>query len=217
MLSLLLLSCSPDSGVPVDDLDLDDDGALSSAEAAAGTDPLSPDTDGDGQSDGAELEAGTDPLSAFSRVYAGGYRTAGCGRTPPRATGWFVGDVAHNIRLLDQHEEVVDLYSFCGVPITVTVCACEASAGACDTCAAQVRATAADGTQSIVVLTGYLGSPDTSTASLAALDEAIGLERIPVLADPDFLWLSMTERDWLVPSVVTLSADMTIRYADGAE
>ncbi len=117
--------------------DSDEDGLEDGAELDEGTDPLVADSDGDGYLDGTEVEEGTNPLYEYSHVYTGGYNVGYCD-TPPTPTGptgscsfthggttynwtcYQVGDVPENITLVDQHGEMVSLYSFCGQHITLT-------------------------------------------------------------------------------------------------
>jgi hypothetical protein len=115
-------------GDPVEPIaDADQDGLTDEREGELGTDPSNPDTDGDLAEDGAELSAGTNPLYALSHPYAGGYNVGYCADGVPPATGptgsagygdqsWEVyapGDVASDFAFLDQHHELVHLYSFC--------------------------------------------------------------------------------------------------------
>ena len=107
--------------------DTDEDGLSDGDEVDLGTDPLDEDSDGDGYADGVEVEEGTNPAYEYSHSYAGDYNVGYCD-VPPEPTGptgtgvygqhsWDVyqeGDVAENFTFMDQHGEMVDLYSFCG-------------------------------------------------------------------------------------------------------
>jgi len=117
--------------------DTDADGVWDGDEAGLGTDPLNADTDADGWSDGDEVAGGTNPLYAYSHPYTGGYNVGFCEEGLPAATGptgacsasfhgttyewdcYQVGDVVENFSLVDQHGEMVDLYSFCGQVVTL--------------------------------------------------------------------------------------------------
>jgi len=117
--------------------DTDEDGLEDGAEGDAGTDPLVADTDADGFLDGDEVTAGTNPNYAYSHTYTGGYNVGFCADGVAASTGptgagsatfhgttyqwdyYQVGDVLDNFNLMDQHGEMVDLYSFCGQIITL--------------------------------------------------------------------------------------------------
>ena len=103
--------------------DTDGDGLQDDEERRLGTDPTDADSDDDGFSDGDELEAGTNPNYSYSHPYQGGYYVGWCD-TPPEPTGptgevdgkaaYRAGDVLENFAWIDQHDQYVDLYSFCG-------------------------------------------------------------------------------------------------------
>lgn len=110
-------------------LDDDNDGASNCEEEQAGTDPNNPDTDGDGKTDGEELADGTNPLYEYSRSFIGGWNVGNCEAGEPTPTGptaqgqepggqahplYQAGDIAYNFTFLDQNDEAVSLYSFCG-------------------------------------------------------------------------------------------------------
>jgi hypothetical protein len=120
-----------DLGLDPVNADTDGDGLADGAELENNTDPLDDDSDDDGYADGLEINEGTNPNYAYSHSYTGGYSVGWCD-TPPVATGptgeasfthqgttyewtaYQAGDVAENFQLMDQHGEMVDLYSFCG-------------------------------------------------------------------------------------------------------
>ncbi len=121
-----------DLGTDPTNADTDGDGLNDGDEVTALTDPLDEDSDDDGYADGQEVEAGTNPLFVYSHTYTGGYAVGSSCDTEPAATGpsgegsfnhngtvytwtaYQAGDVAENFTLMDQHGEMVDLYSFCG-------------------------------------------------------------------------------------------------------
>ena len=117
------------------DADDDGDGLTNAVEATLGTDPDNADSDGDGYDDGAEVQDGTNPLYEYSHSYTGGYNVGYCedgvaAATGPTGTGaygahtWTTyrpGDVVRNFTMIDQHGEYVDLYSFCGQVVAISV------------------------------------------------------------------------------------------------
>lgn len=84
-----------------------------------GPDPSS-DDDGDGYTFAEEEAAGTNPDYAYSHPYTGDYNVGNCedgvaeGDAGASGSAYAVGDIAANFSLMDQHGEMVDLYSFCG-------------------------------------------------------------------------------------------------------
>lgn len=114
--------------------DADGDGLTDDEEAELGTDPSLGDTDGDGFTDLEEVDAGTNPTYEYSHSYAGGYNIGYCDEAPqptgPTLTvgeGLFAyevyqnGDVMENFTMMDQHGEMVDLYSFCGQHVMIAL------------------------------------------------------------------------------------------------
>jgi hypothetical protein len=109
-------------------VDTDGDGLKDAKEVALGTDPQDRDSDDDGYEDGEEVEAGTNPNWAYSHPYDGDYYVGWCD-TAPIPTGptgemdgrpaYREGDVLENFTWIDQHEQNVDLYSFCGHLVVV--------------------------------------------------------------------------------------------------
>jgi hypothetical protein len=121
-------------GTDPEKADTDGDGLDDPDELDLGTDPLVADTDGDGWTDGEEVDAETNPLYEYSHVYTGGYNVGYCDNGVAEPTGptgqgsysshrwdaYQVGDVVENFTLVDQHGEMVDLYSFCGQIIALS-------------------------------------------------------------------------------------------------
>ena len=109
------------------DADEDDDGdgggvglpGMGGGGGGGGPDPSS-DDDGDGFTYAEEEAAGTNPDYAYSHPYTGDYNVGFCadgvaeGDAGPSGSAYAVGDIAANFSLMDQHGEMVDLYSFCG-------------------------------------------------------------------------------------------------------
>ena len=124
-----------DMGTDPTNADSDEDGLDDGEEADYGCDPLVADADGDGYLDGEEVDAGTNPLYDYSHPYTGGYNVGLCedglaDATGPTGTGaygshtWTTyqpGDVVENFSMIDQHGEYVDLYSFCGQVVAISV------------------------------------------------------------------------------------------------
>ena len=192
------------------------------------------DDDDDGFSNEEEDAAGTNPNYAFSRPYAGGYNVGFCD-TPPEPTGptgvganengviWAAyqeGDVAENWTMVDHHGEQVDLYSFCGKTVMISL-----SAGWCGPCrslAAQMQAMQdeyrADGLQIIEVITGDNQNNPPSMAFLEDWSADYNFRDIPVLLGPEpTSWDSLMmqwETDQYIPTVYIVGPDGTVLSAD---
>ena len=95
------------------DMDIDEDGLMTSLEEEIGTNPENADSDGDGYDDAEEIDEGFDPIDEEDYPYQGEYPIARCdpGVTP---TGHAVGQIAEDFALTDQHGETVNLSDFCG-------------------------------------------------------------------------------------------------------
>jgi thiol-disulfide isomerase/thioredoxin len=143
----LSLGCGSEDKDGLDpDGDEDGDGLSNGDEIKLGTDPENPDSDDDGFDDGDEVASGTNPAYEFSHEYIGGYDVGYCNK-PPSTTGptleltftdsgqnysynaYQNGDVPDNFQWMDQHGEMVSLYSFCDRHVVIAV-----SAGWCGPC-----------------------------------------------------------------------------------
>jgi hypothetical protein len=213
-----------------DDLvDTDGDGLLDGEEDDLGTDPAQTDTDGDGFDDGDEVDGDTNPLYAPSHPYIGGYNVGRCDGGAPTPTGptgesqivdsplYRVGDVIENIALFDQHGERVELYSFCGHNVMITVGADWCSA--CYGVAAEqqgIQDTYADeGFQAIELLANNMMGAVPSEADLADWATTAGMKTVPVLADDDLqsTWFGF-EVDGSIPTYIHIGPDMTVLSVD---
>jgi thiol-disulfide isomerase/thioredoxin len=236
--------CSDDEGGDAN-ADSDEDGLTDAEEEALGTDPANADSDGDGFDDGIEIDAGTNPMYEFSHTYTGGYNVGFCespyGESATGATGTAVitqegetytwdaydnGDVLENFTLLDQHGEMVDLYSFCGKHIVFAVGA--GWCGPCRTVAAGLQAEQDEWRDSnvqfieIISQDDYGNAPDQ--AFLEQWNSDYGFTDIPVLALPEmdrsseeafYAHLSLLlDRDGYIPSIWQADAAGTIVSAD---
>ena len=96
------------------DMDIDEDGLMTSLEEEIGTNPENADSDGDGYDDGDEIDEGFDPIDEEDYPYQGEYPIARCdpGATP--TGGHAVGEIAADFALTDQFGETVNLSDFCG-------------------------------------------------------------------------------------------------------
>ena len=99
--------------------DTDKDGLPDGDEISIfGTNPLNKDTDGDGYTDADELNVfQTDPLDSASGGYIGGWpvqpnKDSLNGPTSPVQTSNNIGDLLLRKQLLDQFEQMVDLFDF---------------------------------------------------------------------------------------------------------
>jgi thiol-disulfide isomerase/thioredoxin len=225
--------------------DPDDDGLTNDEEAALGTDPDNPDSDGDGFEDGAEIDAGTNPAYAYSHTYIGGYNVGFCdtpygeSATGPTDTVYMesggetyswdaynVGDVLENFTLLDQHGEMVDLYSFCGKHIVFAV-----GAGWCGPCRSVAEGLQAEqdhwrdsNVQFIEIISGDNSNEAPDQAFLESWHSEYGFTDIPVLGLPEmdrsteeafYAHLSLQfDRDGYIPSIWQADGSGTIVSAD---
>ena len=225
--------------------DPDGDGLTNDEESALGTDPENADSDGDGFSDGAEIDAGTNPSYEYSRSYTGGYNVGYCdtpygdSATGPTGlatmvydgttyewTAYDVGDVMENFTLLDQHGEMVDLYSFCGKHIVFAV-----GAGWCGPCRSVAATLQAEqdhwrdsNVQFIEIISQDNSGNPPDQAFLESWHSEYGFTDIPVLALPEqdrsneeafYAHLSLLlDRDGYIPSIWQTDASGTIVSAD---
>ena len=220
-------SCSEKGAEDADGLG--SDGGASSDDGA--------DDDDDGFTNGEETAAGTNPDYAYSHPYTGGYNVGFCD-TPPVETGpsattsivqggttyeWptlALGDVPSNLTYMDQHGEMVDLYSFCGKHVMILV-----SAGWCGPCrglAEEVQAiqdTYRDqDVQIIEMMTGDNSNAVPSQAFLESWATEYGFTDIPVLSIPaptDYNFPQfLFDNDGYIPSVYHLNSAMEVVSAD---
>jgi thiol-disulfide isomerase/thioredoxin len=236
--------CSDDEGGDAN-ADSDEDGLTDAEEEALGTDPANADSDGDGFDDGIEIDAGTNPMYEFSHTYTGGYNVGFCespyGESATGATGTAVitqegetytwdaydnGDVLENFTLLDQHGEMVDLYSFCGKHVVFAVGA--GWCGPCRTVAAGLQAEQDEWRDSNVQFIEIISQDDYGNAPDQAFLEQwhsdYGFTDIPVLALPEmdrtdeaafYAHLSLLlDRDGYIPSIWQADTAGTIVSAD---
>ncbi|MGB0638860.1 MAG: redoxin domain-containing protein [Myxococcota bacterium] len=217
------------------DADADSD---SDADADDGSSSPSADDDGDGFTNAEEESAGTNPDYEYSRPYEGGYNVGWCD-SPPNPTGptgtarvdsggevyeWPTlrnGDVSSNFQLMDQYGEMVDLYSFCGKHVMITV-----SAGWCAPCRALAEDMQslqdryrADDLQIIEIIMQDNTGGTPSQSFLSGWASEYGFDDIPVLQlteptsyDHPYFWL---ESDGYIPSIYHLDASMRVLSADG--
>jgi thiol-disulfide isomerase/thioredoxin len=235
---LLALSTLAACDVPLDCGD-DAEGDTASTCTEKGDDDADDDgdDDGDGFTNGEETEAGTNPDYVYSRPYTGGYNVGFCD-TPPVPTGatdiasvvfegtqyeWptlALGDVPNNLTFMDQHGEMVDLYSFCGRHVVVLI-----SAGWCPPCRAAAEEMQArqdtyrdQGVQFIEMLTGDNYDAVPSLEFLQGWAEQYAFTDIPVLSIPapttyefpQFLF----DNNGSIPSMYHLNTLMEVISAD---
>jgi len=112
----LTVGCTP-SAVSLPDEDQDGDGLLDTEEEALGTDPLNADSDGDGYSDFDEISEGTDPNDSAEfpgwDLEQARWETALCDEEPYATGQNQVGQIAENIRGVNQFGEESELYDYC--------------------------------------------------------------------------------------------------------
>ena len=80
-ISLALMGCL-EAEVHNVDMDIDEDGLMTSLEEEIGTDPEKSDSDGDGYDDGDEIDEGFDPRNEEDYPYQGEYPIARCDPGP---------------------------------------------------------------------------------------------------------------------------------------
>jgi thiol-disulfide isomerase/thioredoxin len=214
--------------------DADGDGLSSAEEEEWGTDPSLADTDGDGYDDGVEVEEGTNPTYEYSHSYLGGYNVGNCEDGTADATGptdsslessdgfprYQEGDVVENFTLVDQHGEMVDLYSFCGQHVMLAFGAMWC--GPCQSLAANAQYeqdTYGDaGFQIIEILTenNNYGGGEVFDDDLNEWANTYGMTTVPVLADPSSAYTAWPffELDWYIPTMVHIGPDMTVLSVD---
>jgi thiol-disulfide isomerase/thioredoxin len=220
------------------DADTDTD-ADTDADTDTDTDPDS-DNDGDGWTNAEESAAGTNPNYAYSHPYTGGYNVGFCS-SPPAATGpteavsmvydgatytwdaYGVGDVLNNFSLRDQHGEMVDLYSFCGRHVVITISA--GWCGPCRTLAAELQSAqnsyrdSGPGVQFIEIITQDNSGNPPSQAFLREWASDYGFTDIPVLgaeAATSYEHVSMLfDRDGYIPSIYQANSALQVVHADG--
>ena len=212
-----------------------------------GTDPGDSDTDDDGWSDGEEvLEEGTSPTSAYSHPYIGDYNVGACPAYPDKATAhptgsrvvqtsggkttvplYEPGDTVRNFTLVDQHGEMVDLYSFCGKFVDVLFFQFD-HLGASTTEYAALSCWIRDmksvhdyyrdyGYQLVVVLT--LNSEDElpTTDDVDAVAARLGFLNVPALASNDESITSFHawfEKDFHEPTLVHIGPELNVLSVD---
>jgi thiol-disulfide isomerase/thioredoxin len=123
--------------------------------------------------------------------------------------------------MMDQHGEMVDLYSFCGKHVMITV-----SAGWCGPCRALAEDLQGiqdryrdDDLQVIeIIMQDNSGAMPVSQSFLSGWASDYGFDDIPVLqltepTSPDhpYFWF---ENDGYIPSIYHLGPDMTVLSAD---
>lgn len=204
------------------------------------------DDDGDGFTNAEEEAAGTNPNYEYSRPYTGEYNVGFCD-TPPEPTGatgtasmvyegqtyeWptlALGDVPPNFALMDQHGEQVDLYSFCGKNVMITM-----SAGWCGPCRSfaeemqGIQDTYRDqNVQILEIITADNSNAQPDLAFLQGWASDYGFSDIPVLqvnpidADGDGYADSYDhpnywfDNDGYIPSIYHLGPDLSVISADG--
>ena len=230
ILSSLSLACFDSDGGDSEEeeeqepVDSDGDGLFDDEEAELGTDPNNADSDGDGFDDLAEIDQGTNPNYAYSHVYAGGYNVGYCEEGMAEPTGasasnghtalYAEGDVVDNFTLVDQHDEEVDLYSFCGQNVMLVF-----SAGWCGPCVSLSEEVQAiqdehDNLQIFEILIEDAGGNVPDQADLEDWAEHGGMNNVAVLADGDYSVWPYWEADWGIPSTSYIGPDGTVLSVD---
>lgn len=222
--------------------DEDGDGLQNGDEEELGTDPNNADSDDDGFGDADEVLEGTNPNYEYSHSYTGEYNVGWCD-TPPEPTGptlegeyvdeagnslatWALqnGDVPDNFTMLDQHGEMVDLYSFCGTQIMVVV-----SAGWCGPCRAEAETlqALAEEHPDLQILQMLFQNNSGETPDLDFIQgwaddygfvnvAALSTNEAPAESAEEYFSLqsSIWDIDGYIPTVYHLDTDMTIISAD---
>ena len=120
----LTLGCAP-SAVDLPSEDQDGDGLLDAEEEELGTDPLNADSDGDGFNDLDELNEGTDPNDAaefpgWDDVEAR-WEVSRCDEEPVALGHNRMGDIAENIKGVNQFGEESELYDYCNKAVLLLI------------------------------------------------------------------------------------------------
>ncbi len=253
---LFLLACndttSDSAGIePVDPHELDDDkDGLSNWDEnnKYKTDPHDADSDDDGYDDGDEINnLGTSPTNKYSHPYIGDYNVGACADYPDKAvahpsgsrtveTGgagggvpvalYLPGDIVKNFTLLDQHGEMVDLYSFCGKYVDLFFIQWnevgDVPQYAALTCWIEdmknVHAYYRDyGYELIVILTQNNDTELPTKDDVKAMSKLLGLTNSPVLASNDETinsFHSWFEKDFHEPTLVHIGPDLNVLSVD---
>jgi len=233
LLTLFSMACQPASDC--DDGDCDGEESASNGNNSNSAPPEdSADDDGDGFTNAEEEAAGTNPNYAYSHPYTGGYNVGFCD-TPPDPTGptgigendrgvtwaaYQAGDVVENWTMTDQYGEDVDLYSFCGKTVMVSL-----SAGWCGPCRSLAEDMQAmqdtyrdQDLQIIEIITGDNQNELPSIDFLMEWQEDYSFTDIPVLLPPRATsWDAVTmqwELDQYIPTVFIIGPDGTVLSAD---
>jgi peroxiredoxin len=213
--------------------DSDSDGLTDSEEVDAGTDPLVADSDEDGWNDGDEVEAGTPPGNAYIHPFEEGDYRMGTAATPAEATGptgesaqeyagqtytwtsYQAGDFAENFTLMDEFGQDVDLYAFQGRWIYMTFSA--VWCGPCQAAAEELPALQeefADNMTAVEVLMDDNNGDVPDAEVLQNWHNEFGLDRIPVLSDPEGENWVTYDKDWGIPTMVVINPDMEVVSVD---
>jgi thiol-disulfide isomerase/thioredoxin len=233
LLTLFSMACQP--AADCDAGECDDENSASSGTTNDSDPPVdSADDDDDGFTNAEEEAAGTNPNYAYSHPYTGGYNVGFCD-TPPEPTGptglgendrgvtWTAyqeGDVVENWTMTDQYGEDVDLYSFCGKTVMVSL-----SAGWCGPCRSLAEDMQAmqdtyrdQDLQIIEIITGDNQNELPSLDFLMEWHEDYSFTDIPVLLPPRATsWDAVTmqwELDQYIPTVFIIGPDGTVLSAD---
>ncbi len=187
------------------------------------------DSDGDGFTDEEELEAGTNPEFSYSHPYEfGNYNVGYCERGVADPTGptsetstdygsWPIhnrGDIVDNFTMVDQHGQMVDLYSFCGKHIMLAI-----GQEWCPPCqdlshqVQEIQDTYGDRVQIIEILTADDNYEEPTQEVLQGWADDGGITTIPVLNGYN-IPLDMYERDGYIPTTVIIGPDMEVLNLD---
>lgn len=221
--------------------DADGDGLTLDEEVELGTDPDEADTDGDGYDDLDEIDAGSNPTFEYSHIFEDGdYLLGACPELPdadaagPTGIGQFDyngqhyewdayqnGDILANWEGVDEYDQRVSFYNFCGNYTLITVSAvwcgpCQQMASTARAEQEEVRATYPNFQTFDLLWQNNAGNDVPDQLALERWKGGFGLDGIPVVAPDDVSdpALEPLDIDGGIPTTILVSPTMQIIKMD---
>lgn len=217
--------------------DADGDGLTLDEEVELGTDPDEADTDGDGYDDLDEIEAGSNPTFEYSHVFEDGdYLLGACPELPDIENAGYTGtgqygsstwdayqngDTLENWEGVDEYDQRVSFYNFCGNYTLITVSAvwcgpCQQMASTARAEQEEVRATYPNFQTFDLLWQNNAGNDVPDQIALERWKGGFGLDGIPVVAPDDVSdpALEPLDIDGGIPTTILVSPTMQIIKMD---